>query len=317
MQPTQTGPSAVPHNFMQSPVNMSGFQNKPMAPTMGVAGLMPGFAGQLHRDTWLQLERGTRQHSLSTNRTRCRSQHSSEDVQCLPEAIQLSGREHRLRSHAVDAPQGSRGPVGMPPGLNSAQIAQWNQSQVEIARRGSFQPPDNQQYAARWQGPVQPGSLDLWANQMSSIDPNRVNEIPAPQNSLQAGANAQGSPMNQSTAAMSNGYYSPPSSVNQGRQYGLTLPMDLAGQQSRIANQNPMYQGMQSRFGAGSVMGQQAATIAAGQAASTGPNATMYEIPGSYGEMPTYNPLRPSPEVRSGLTQTGIRCRSTPTTTQC
>jgi hypothetical protein len=209
-----------------------------------------------------------------------------------------------------DAPQGSRGPVGMPPGLNSAQIAQWNQSQVEIARRGSFQPPDNQQYAARWQGALFSQAHSTYGRTRCQVStPTGSTRSRPPQNSLQAGANAQGSPMNQSTAAMSNGYYSPPSSVNQGRQYGLTLPMDLAGQQSRIANQNPMYQGMQSRFGAGSVMGQQAATIAAGQAASTGPNATMYEIPRQLRRDAYIQPFASfSLKSGSGLTQTGIRC---------
>lgn len=121
---------------------------------------------------------------------------------------------------------------------------------------------------------------------------NPITGTPQIQNSLQASAVSQGNPMNQSIAAMSNGYYSPPSSVNQGREYGLTLPMDLAGQQNRIANQNPMYAGMQSRFGAGSVMGQQAATIAQNEGAGN------IRIPGSYGEMPTYVQKGESPEVR-------------------
>lgn len=100
-------------------------------------------------------------------------------------------------------------------------------------------------------------------------------------------------PMSSSTASMPNGYYTPPTSVNQGRQYGLTIPMDLAGQKNRIANQNPMYAGMQGRFGAGSVIGQQAAMIAQNEGAGN------IRIPGSYGEMPTYVQKGPSPEVKT------------------
>lgn len=122
---------------------------------------------------------------------------------------------------------------------------------------------------------------------------NAITDTPQPQSSLQAAAIAENNPMmNQSVAGMSNGYYSPPSSVNQGREYGLTLPMDLAGQQNRNANQNPMYEGMQDQFGPGSGVGQQAAFIAQNEAAGN------VRIPGSYGEMPTYVEKRESPEVK-------------------
>lgn len=140
--------------------------------------------------------------------------------------------------------------------------------------------------------PIQPMSQALPGQGEAVRRLNAINDTPSPMNSLQASAISQGNPMSSAIAGMSNGYYSPPSSVNQGRQYGLTLPMDLAGQQNRIANQNPMYAGMQSRFGAGSVMGQQAAMIAQNEGAGN------IRIPGSYGEMPTYIQKGESPEVR-------------------
>lgn len=122
---------------------------------------------------------------------------------------------------------------------------------------------------------------------------NAITDAPQPQNSLQASSIAQNNPMmNQSVAGMSNGYYSPPDSVNQGRAYGLTLPMDLVGQQNRNANQNPMYAGMQGRFGAGSTPGQQAAMISQNEAAGN------IRLRGDFGEMPTYVEKGEEPQVQ-------------------
>ena len=243
----------------------------------------------------------------------------------------------------------------MPDGLNPSQVAQWNQSQAEIARRDA--PPQSQPwYSPPKQGPVRdrfvgpqnpmqppvnlsgmqgaptaqgmgiagmiPGFGGMAAQGymaalgkgyqaakqgtgMQAAYQGPQNMIPSPQNSLQAGMNAMGNPMNANTASQSNGYYAPPDSVNQGRAYGLTIPMDLAGQQNRIENQNPMYEGMQGRFGAGSVMGQQAATIAAGDAGVA--DGTMIDIPGSYGEMPTYIQKGQEPTVSYGLNAQGNR----------
>ncbi|RBA71750.1 hypothetical protein DQW49_29410, partial [Escherichia coli O111:NM] len=43
-------------------------------------------------------------------------------------------------------------------------------------------------------------------------------------------------------------------SITEGQAYAQGLPMDRAGQSNRIANQNPMFGGMQDRFGEGGAL---------------------------------------------------------------
>lgn len=252
-QTTQTGPSASPHNFMQSPVNMSGFQNKPMTPTLRQFGQMPAM----------------------------------QQVPPVPAPATFVGPQNPMQppvnmSGLQGAPmvQGM-GVAGLMPGFGGMASQGYMAALGKGYSASSANPMPN---------PMMSQALPGQGEAVRRL--NAINDTPSPVNSLQASAISQGSPMSSAVAGMSNGYYSPPSSVNQGRQYGLTLPMDLAGQQNRIANQNPMYAGMQSRFGSGSVMGQQAAMIAQNEGAGN------IRIPGSYGEMPTYIQKGESPEVR-------------------
>jgi len=72
-------------------------------------------------------------------------------------------------------------------------------------------------------------------------------DTPRVTSSMQAGM----APMD--IPALSNGY-SPLPSITEGQAYAQGLPMDRAGQSRRIENQNPMFSGMQSRFGEGGAL---------------------------------------------------------------
>jgi len=76
---------------------------------------------------------------------------------------------------------------------------------------------------------------------------NEIQNTPRITSSMQAGMVPSGNP------ALANGY-SPLPSITEGQAYAQGLPMDRAGQSNRIANQNPMFSGMQSRFGEGGAL---------------------------------------------------------------
>lgn len=98
----------------------------------------------------------------------------------------------------------------------------------------SFLPPSGMQQAL-------PGEANS-ANRLNAIE-----NTPRVTSSMQAGM----APMD--IPALSNGY-SPLPSITEGQRYAQGLPMDRAGQSNRIANQNPMFAGMQSRFGEGGAL---------------------------------------------------------------
>lgn len=82
---------------------------------------------------------------------------------------------------------------------------------------------------------------------------NMIENTPRITSSSQAGMVAGANPMSSANAALTNGY-SPLPSITEGQAYAQGLPMDRAGQSNRIANQNPMFSGMQSRFGEGGAL---------------------------------------------------------------
>lgn len=82
---------------------------------------------------------------------------------------------------------------------------------------------------------------------------NMIEGMPRITSSSQAGMVAGSNPMSSANAALTNGY-SPLPSITEGQAYAQGLPMDRAGQSRRIANQNPMFSGMQSRFGEGGAL---------------------------------------------------------------
>jgi len=80
-----------------------------------------------------------------------------------------------------------------------------------------------------------------------------IENTPRITSSSQAGMVAGANPMSSANAALTNGY-SPLPSITEGQRYAQGLPTDQAGQSNRIANQNPMFSGMQSRFGEGGAL---------------------------------------------------------------
>jgi hypothetical protein len=126
-------------------------------------------------------------------------------------------------------------------------------------------------------------------------------QLPYPGSSPQAGlmtGTVPGNLQNPVTMGPGNGYNGYVADVNNpnrvGPEQAYALAQQAAPDNSRY--NNPMGEG--GRFRQGSAMMNQANAIAAGQASSTGPNATTYELPQGYGNVPVYNPLRPAPEVQ-------------------
>jgi hypothetical protein len=75
-----------------------------------------------------------------------------------------------------------------------------------------------------------------------------------------------------------------------GMQYSQGLPQTQAGMADRIANQNPMYAGMQRQFGAQSPLGQQASQYGADQARADAGQGVFLQ-PGGYGSNQQFSPF--------------------------